>query len=190
MTHIIIIINMSCFNESTCVFTDLYHRVNCNYTFLQYVHVCNTTNTCQRFDELYDCCTDDIRHCTILYLDVGLIPTAIPTSTASSYMNAINICEYACQTELSASNDCHWYEMPYTDNFCYDYDNRYCCEGSHTNCCYLSTIYHVVIYCSIGMMLSCCLYYKYVSAKYNRVVPDKTTQPSQIPEKNDNVIMV
>lgn len=161
---------MSCFNETSCVSNELYHRINCNYTLLYFVYSCNITTTCKRdFDAFYDCCTDDIRHCTIVSLNVDLLPTTLPTPGPTT--SSVNMCEDSCNSATD-STSCKWFELPNIDEFCYDYDSRFCCFHSHDDCCMVPSVYFATIYLFIGFVLCCCLYYKCIIHNHYRVRPN------------------
>ena len=162
---------MSCLDETTCIYSQLFNRINCNFT-VGYVHyICNRINTCKRSDYLYDCCASDIAHCVIEILDVNLLPTIQP-SIASN----INSCTTTCNI-MPSTNKCYWYESQNIHISCI-YNNEYCCSHRRNECCQTNSMY---IYIVIGllfvimMIMIGILGYRYTILMYRRVTPESHT---------------
>lgn len=156
---------MSCLDITICQSEHTFNRINCNYTIADIQYICNPTKTCQRTDELYDCCSSNITDCIIHRVAFQLVPTMTPTLD--------NSCEITCNLSPS-TNVCYWYEQQNLDISCISKDNRFCCSDSRGNCCQPSPQYAYILLGSLFFLLTSCLYYKYyVLFRYTRVKPDK-----------------
>ena len=173
---------MSCLDVTTCHIEQSFTRINCNFTIRYIEYICNPSNTCQRTDELYDCCASNIVDCVIERYVFQLVPTMKPTLSFS----LVNSCEVTCNLTPS-TNKCYWYERQNLDISCISKDNNYCCSDSRGNCCQTNIQYVYIIFASLFFLLTSCVYYKYyILFRYSRVMPDKTT-PCLSTQQNNNV---
>ena len=160
---------MSCLDITTCQSNQIYERINCNFSFSHKNYLCNSTITCQRSDGLYDCCASNIADCVIEYSIFQSIPTMSPTISS----NIISECENTCNL-VPSTNKCYWYESQNLDIFCIDKYNDYCCSHSRIECCQTDVFYVYIVYGLIFIILTLCIYYKYLVRKYNQVSPNET----------------
>jgi len=175
---------MSCLDITICQREQTFHRINCNFTIAHIQYICNPSNTCQRTDELYDCCASNIVDCVIERYTFQLVPTMTPT--ISSVLG--ELCEVTCNLTPS-TNKCYWYERQNLDISCISKDNNFCCSDSRDNCCRPIPRYAFIILGSLFFLLALALgvYYKYyILFRYTRVMPDKTT-PCLSSQQNNNV---
>jgi len=161
---------MSCFDLTTCSTNQTFNRINCNFTIGYVEYICNPTITCQRIDNLYDCCASNISDCIIERLQFQLLPTTSPIILP----NVASDCDTTCNIAPS-TNNCYWYESQNLDISCISKDNKYCCPHSRDDCCQTSMTYMYVTFGSLFILFTLCVYYKWFVYRYTRTIPEQNT---------------
>lgn len=161
---------MLCLDVTRCTTDQTFNHINCNFTIRFIEYICNPVYTCQRTDGLYDCCASNIDDCIIERINSQLLPTIAPTLSP----NFANLCEITCNLAPS-TNRCYWYESQNLDISCVDKNNNYCCSHSRSECCQTFMLHIYIIFGSIFLLITGCVYYKYITYKYTRIAPDNTT---------------
>lgn len=167
---------MSCYDLTTCPNNQIFNRITCNFTIAYVKHICNPTNTCQRIDGLYDCCSSNIAECVIEY------STLFPTTSPTILPNIFSECEKTCNLAPS-TNKCYWYENQNLENSCIDKRDNYCCSHSRSDCCHVS-LDCIIILGSLFFLLIICIFYHVLVIKYTRVVPETITASAENKENN------
>ena len=170
---------MSCFDLTTCSNDQIFNRINCKFTIGYVKYICNPTNTCQRIDGLYDCCSSNIAECVIEY------STLFPTTSPTILPNIFSECEKTCNLAPS-TNKCYWYESQNLNVSCINTDNNYCCSHSRDDCCHINMVHLYIIFGSLFFLLLLCIFYYNNKYNYTRVVPEQI-KPN-IPPESDNFL--
>ena len=170
---------MSCLDSATCQSHETFTRINCNFVFGYIEYLCNPALTCQRVDNLYDCCASTISECIIERFNSELLPTMSPTIIP----NVVSLCENTCNNTPSI-NTCYWFERQNVEISCVGKDNHYCCSHSRDECCQTNIIVAYIIFSSILLLIAGYTTYKYVILMYTRVVPEKNTKSVPMQQKD------